>query len=174
MLQYGSSGAGTLLHLAQIDLYNHVGIEADHVPFDGAARSVPALLGGSVDVVVAHPPELIEHAEAGTVQMLGVFSEERDPQIPDVPTIVEQVGYDTYWDVYKFVMAPAGTPQTIVDDLHDGFEAMLNDEDAANALESLGLAIRYMDGDELGQTLREDNENMGQVIQESGVLEDME
>jgi len=123
-IKYGSSGTGSLPHLAQAAFFKKAGIEATNIPYKGGAPAITALLGRHVDTVAAHPGELLPYVRSGDLLMLGVFSPERYNLIPDVPTFKEQ-GYDLDFSVWKFILTPKGVDPEIVKILHDKFYAMM-------------------------------------------------
>jgi tripartite-type tricarboxylate transporter receptor subunit TctC len=112
-LKYGSSGAGSVPHLAQAILYREMGIAAEHVPFEGANPAVMALLGGHIDCITAHLGEVISHVKAGTLKLIGIYSPERFEMAPEVATLKEQ-GYDIDISAIKFVSVPKNVPDNVV------------------------------------------------------------
>lgn len=168
-LKYGHPGAGGLPHLAQLDLYRKAGIKAAAVPFNGGAQLLPALLGGNVDVIFGHPSELLPHVKAGKVRLLGVFSGARQSEVPDVPTMKEQVGYETVWEVYQFLMAPKGLPAEVKAKLEDAFKKTMDDPEFKKAMETAQITPLYLSGDELVKRLEKDYTVMGKVISDAGL-----
>jgi len=91
-LNFGSSGAGSTNHLANEMLQKIANIKMVHVPYKGGPLSIPALISGEVDELIAPVPALIAYIKAGKVRPLAVLSRERVPVLPDVPTAIE-AGY---------------------------------------------------------------------------------
>src|SRR6202012_932919 len=91
-LSYGSAGPGTTMNIAIELLNNAAGIKINHVPYRGAAPAITDLLGNHIDTMNADLPVLMPMAKAGTVKALALFSTERAPQMPDLPTTTE-LGY---------------------------------------------------------------------------------
>ena len=139
-VKYASSGTGGLPHLAQAGLYGASELEADHIPEKGGAGAITALLGGHVDVIAAHPGELIPHVENGTFRFVGIFSPERFHLIPDVPTFKE-MGYDLDFSVWKFILIPDGTPEEVQEVLKEKFRDMMQDPEIIKFAENTNLTL---------------------------------
>ncbi|OZI74852.1 ABC transporter substrate-binding protein [Bordetella genomosp. 12] len=117
-LNYGSAGNGSAGHLAFEMLKSAAGIDVVHVPYKGTGAQVNDLLAGNIDAAAAGTPGLLPHAQAGSIRIVAVGSAKRLPVLPDVPTVAEQ-GYPGFESSQWFgLLAPAGTPQSVVDRLH--------------------------------------------------------
>jgi tripartite-type tricarboxylate transporter receptor subunit TctC len=118
MLNYGSVGVGSISHLSMELLSRREGVQMTHIPYNGGAPAVAALLAGDIDVLSINPTSLIAHVHAGTLRLLAQTSSTRSAFIRDVPTLSE-LGY-RYYDVsvWMAVMAPAGTPAAAIQRLH--------------------------------------------------------
>jgi len=116
-LNWASSGAGTTPHLSGEFLKIVGGIEMTHVPFNGAAPAIQALLAGTTQVAVSALPPVLPFAQSGEIKVLAVTSANRWPDLPDVPTMVE-LGYkDFIAETAQFFFAPGGTAPNIVEEL---------------------------------------------------------
>ncbi|MBU8536347.1 Bug family tripartite tricarboxylate transporter substrate binding protein [Falsiroseomonas tokyonensis] len=112
-VNYGSPGVGTTPHLSGAMFTNRLGIEGVHVPFRGAAQTIPALLGGDVNFALDNLASYVPVITAGQMRALAVTSAERWPTLPDVPTMAEAGVPDfvvTSWCAMAF---PAGVPAAI-------------------------------------------------------------
>jgi tripartite-type tricarboxylate transporter receptor subunit TctC len=137
-LNYASPGNGSGPHLAGELLKSLAGIDIVHVPFNGVAPAMNAVLGGQVQMFFAQSSVALQHVKAGTVVALGVASPSRIPAAPDLPTIAEQglPGFDvTSW--YALV-APAGTPAPIVERLQREIAKAFADPDVRQKIAGLG------------------------------------
>jgi tripartite-type tricarboxylate transporter receptor subunit TctC len=117
-IAYGSPGVGTTPHLSGALLASRAGYEATHVPFRGAAQTIPAMLSGDVDFALDNLASYIPQIQQGAMRALAVTSAKRFPGLPDVPTMAEAGMKDfviTSWHGYVF---PAGTPKPIVEKLN--------------------------------------------------------
>ena len=116
-ISIGSPGPGTTPHLSGVLFAARTGVNAVHVPFRGAAQTIPAMLAGDVTFAVDNLASYIPQIEAGSMRALAVTSAERWPTLPDVPTMAEAGVKDfvvTSWGAYVMT---AATPQPIVDKL---------------------------------------------------------
>src|SRR2546423_9309278 len=109
-LNYGSSGIGSIHHLASEALKAGFGIDIVHVPYKGTGQSVPALLGGQVSLLYSALPSIAGHLKDGKVKMLAISTLKRSQQTPDVPTVAESgiPGYDVVAETGR--LPPAGRP----------------------------------------------------------------
>jgi tripartite-type tricarboxylate transporter receptor subunit TctC len=127
-ISIGSPGPGTTPHLSGVLFAARTGVNAVHVPFRGAAQTIPAMLSGDVTFAVDNLASYISQIESGAMRALAVTSAQRWPTLPDVPTMAEAGVKDfivTSWGAY--VMA-AGTPQAIVDRLSAAHKEIAADE----------------------------------------------
>jgi tripartite-type tricarboxylate transporter receptor subunit TctC len=116
-LNYASPGAGTTPHLSGEFLKIVGGIEMTHVPFNGAAPAIQALLAGTTEVAVSALPPVLPFAQSGEIKVLAITGVNRWPDLPNVPTMVE-LGYrDFIAETAQFFFAPGGTPSDIVEKL---------------------------------------------------------
>ncbi|MGH8742418.1 MAG: Bug family tripartite tricarboxylate transporter substrate binding protein, partial [Burkholderiales bacterium] len=113
-IDYASSGNGSAQHLVSALFATTAGIDLSHVPYKGSGQAMQDVLGGRVRVHFAGVPNVINHVRAGKLRALGVTGAQRWPDLPEVPTIAEAgvAGYEaTLW---LCLLAPAGTPEPIV------------------------------------------------------------
>ena len=109
-LNYGSSGIGTILHLAGELFKQRAGIDLIHVPYKGATGATMAMLGGEVAVSFATMPTAVPLIKGGKVRALAVTTARRAAALPDVPTMQEAGVRDYDIVLYNGVLAPAGLP----------------------------------------------------------------
>ena len=137
-LNFSSPGAGSGAHLAGELFKSVVGADMVHVPFNGIAPAVTAVLAGDVQLMFAGAPAVLQHVRAGKLHALGVASLKRMVGAPDLPTLSESglAGFDvTSW--YSIV-APAGTPPEIVARLQREIDKALREADVREKLAGLG------------------------------------
>src|SRR5215510_14883145 len=114
-VSYGSPGVGTSPHLSGVMFAKQTGIDAIHVPFRGAAQTIPAMLAGDVNFAIDNLASYVPVINAGQMRALAVTSAQRWPTVPDVPTMNEAGIKDfvvTSWAAFVF---PAATPRPIID-----------------------------------------------------------
>jgi putative tricarboxylic transport membrane protein len=134
-IRYGTTGVGGILHSVASSFVEESGLNATNVPFGSTADTVTAVLGGHIEIGVAHPNQARSGIADGTLKVLGAFSDERVKSLPDVPTMKE-LGYDIAVQVSNFCLIPKGADPEVLEVLRKGFVDMLNDpvvkENAAN------------------------------------------
>ncbi|TMG74207.1 MAG: tripartite tricarboxylate transporter substrate binding protein [Betaproteobacteria bacterium] len=137
-LNYASAGAGTTTHLTAALFLARAGLDMAHVAYKGGAQAVADLVGGQVQMYFGNASELIQHSQSGKVRMLGVSSAKRTPQLPDVPAIAETYpGFATgTWNGY---LAPAGTPQPIVERAAQAVAKAAREPATAERLRKIGV-----------------------------------
>jgi tripartite-type tricarboxylate transporter receptor subunit TctC len=124
-LSYGSAGAGTTMNIALEMLNKAAGIKITHVPYRGAAPAITDLLGGHIDTLNADLPVLLPMVRAGKVRALAVFSPERTPLLPDLPT-TKELGYSgMIMENWYGLLLPAGTPKDVRDRLEKAAFAVI-------------------------------------------------
>ena len=111
-LRIGTPGNGSIGHLIVASVNSKAGIRLGHVPFASGAESIPALLGGHIEAVVAHPSELLPHVQAKTIKVLATFEDKRNSLFTDAPSFRE-MGYDVVMGVYYPIVAPKGLPADV-------------------------------------------------------------
>jgi tripartite-type tricarboxylate transporter receptor subunit TctC len=137
-LNYGSSGLGSIHHLTAEAMNHGLGITVTHVPFKGSANSIPALVGGQVDMAFASPPSLMGFVKSGKLKLLAINSAKRSPLAPDVPTLGERIpGFDFAFNVA--VLAKVGTPPAVVQRLSSEFAKAVKYPEVVQKLETAGV-----------------------------------
>ncbi len=115
-MSYGSSGNGSITHLAIERLKREAGIDLVHVPYKGTVPAIASVLSGDTALAFGTIPGVVPHAKAGKLVLLAASFGKRFSQIPDVPAIAETLpGYDMGF--YTALLAPAKTPRELVDKL---------------------------------------------------------
>lgn len=166
-LTFGSSGTGTPHHLSLELVKLQTGANLVHVPFKGVAQSVPALLSGDVDIVVAGPASLLPHVRAGKVRMLAAVNPHRWSRMPDLPTLAES-GIADGLDVTIGLLAPAGTPSDTVRRLNEATVKALKNPDVAGKATEIGLEIIAGTPQQFAQSIARQREAYGRVVKASG------
>lgn len=139
-LSYASPGAASQGHLVSLLLSRLAGIEMLHVPYRGGAPALMAIMGGEVQFGEFSAQLCIPQLEAGGLRALATGGRTRDGQLPDVPTLIESGFPDFQSTHWVGLMAPARTPQGIVDRLNAVFNRALQDPEAVAKLEVQGMS----------------------------------
>ncbi len=164
---YGSAGNGSFVHLSMALMASMAGMEMIHVPYKGGGPAGTAIVAGETQAMLASIGSLFPHIRSGRVRPLGVSSDKRTAQFPDVPAIAEFVpGYEfTAW-VGCFV--PAGTPRAIVDTLNAALGKALADPDVASKLTAQTLDPMHMAPEQFAERLKSDYDKYAKVVKLSG------
>jgi tripartite-type tricarboxylate transporter receptor subunit TctC len=136
---YGSAGRGTPAHLAGELFKLAFGLDFTHVPFTGGGPAMTATLGGHTPAVVSALPTGAPYVKAGNVRALAMMSATRSALLPDVPTMAEATGTALEADIVTGLVAPAGTPEEIVDRLHRAVEKITAPPEFRERLLALGF-----------------------------------
>ena len=126
-MTFASTGVGSPPHLTLELLQSVAGVKFVHVPYRGAAPALTDLLGGQVQVFAADAPVLMSNIKGGKIRALGAASGQRNPMLPDVPTLAEQGYPNTIVDNWYGLLAPAKTPPAIIAKINDAFVKAIND-----------------------------------------------
>jgi len=127
-LSFGSSGVGAAAHLTSELMKQVAGIDMVHVPYKGTAPALADLASGNIQVLIDAPIGVMAQARAGKIRALAMLSKERVPGVEEVPTIVEAGGPLIESSSWVMFLAPAGTPQEIVDRLASEAAKAMKDE----------------------------------------------
>jgi tripartite-type tricarboxylate transporter receptor subunit TctC len=138
-LSYGSSGIGSVHHLATETLKTSLGLDIVHVPYKSSGQSTPALIAGEVDVLFTALGPVLPHIKSGKVKLLGVASPERTPKAPDIPSFPELGLKDVLLVPSVHALAPAGTPRALVAKLSAEIARAVRHPEAQKRLEALGI-----------------------------------
>jgi tripartite-type tricarboxylate transporter receptor subunit TctC len=114
---FGSPGVGTSPHLSGVMFAQRTGLDAIHVPFRGAAQTIPAMLSGDVNFAIDNLASYMSLIQSGKMRALAVTSAQRWPTLPDVPTMAEAGVKDLVVTSWAAFVVPAGTPRPIIDKL---------------------------------------------------------
>jgi tripartite-type tricarboxylate transporter receptor subunit TctC len=137
---YGSSGVGSILHLCGEQFKADAGgLKITHVPYRGSAPMMSDLVGGQISMVFDATPTAMPQALSGAIRALGAGMAQRIRQMPDLPTLQEQgvKGFECY--TWNAVLAPAGTPQPIIDKLAAAILKGMEDPGMITALQNAGV-----------------------------------
>lgn len=140
-IAYGSPGNGSTPHMA-VELFTHAaGIDLQHVPYRGGSQAITDVIGGQLPLVAVNAMEVLPHVKSGKLKVLGVLSPKRSPIFPDVPTISESgfPGFEA--SVWYGLVAPAATPKTVIQKLHDEAQKALQTNEVRERMTQVGGEI---------------------------------
>jgi tripartite-type tricarboxylate transporter receptor subunit TctC len=168
-LQYASSGVGTFLHLSGELFKLTAGVDILHIPFKGAGPAMTDVIGGHTQLVFASIGSTITHLRSGKLKALGIGAEQRNRLIPDTPTVAES-GLPGYAAANWFgIMAPAGTPPTIIEKLHKEIAAIQDSPEMQKQFANDGADIVRKSPTEFGAFVATELGKWGRVVKEAGI-----
>lgn len=137
-LNYGSAGLGSIHHLTAEAMQRGLGIKLTHVPFKGSGQSVPAMIGGQVDMIFASPPALLGFVANGQAKLIAVNAAKRSPQTPNVPALAEKIpGFDFAFNVV--VLAKPGTPTEAINKINSAIAQVVKMPEVIEQLAKAGV-----------------------------------
>ena len=164
----GFSGNGTVAHLAGELAENAADIKLRHIPYKGAAQAMTDLVGGQIDLYMSSVPTLLGQVRNGKLKVIAITSAKRSPQLPDVPTLAES-GYKGFEAVTWFgILAPAGTPASIVAQLNKAINAALQQPDVADKLRSEGGDVLGGTAEQFSTLLKAEVPRWAKIVKDSG------
>jgi tripartite-type tricarboxylate transporter receptor subunit TctC len=168
-LNYASSGAGTPYHMAAELFKSMSGTDLVHVPHKASGEMRNSVIGGHVQMAFDAITTMAENVKAGQVRALGTSALKRSTVLPEIPTIAEAgvPGYES--TIWLGIMAPAGTPQPIVDRLNAGINKAISRPDVKEAWDKQGAVPLVMTPAEFDAYLRKDIEKWAQVVKAAGL-----
>ena len=166
-IAFGSAGSGSYLHLA-MGLFNSMtGTKMVHVPYKGGGPVSVAILAGEIQTYIATIGSVYPHLKSNRVRPLGVTSDKRTTQFPEVPTIAEAVpGYE--FTAWIGCFAPKGTPRPIVDRLNAELRKALAHPDVEKNLSSQTLDPMPMSPEQFSARLKSDYDKYANVVKVTG------
>jgi tripartite-type tricarboxylate transporter receptor subunit TctC len=167
-LNYGSSGVGSTHHLSMEAIKAALKLEMTHVPFKGTGESVPALLGGHVDVLFSAFPSLSGAIATKKITLLATNGAQRSPQAPDAPPIADYIpGFDFAPVIGLF--ARAGTPQAIVDKFAAEAVATVKEPEIVKALAVTGVEVAGGGPAEYAASLKAEVARVAETVRIAGI-----
>jgi tripartite-type tricarboxylate transporter receptor subunit TctC len=148
------------------------GVDIRTVPFSGGAEAVTALAGGHLMIGGGHPSEVIPHIKAGRFKALAVVLPQRDPTLPNVPTLKEQ-GIDVAtWGSIKGLAAPAGTPKEVVKYIEGTIRKICTDPEFKKTMENLNQPIMYQGSEDFAKFMRQATADYARLIKQLNITID--
>lgn len=169
-VQVGNSGTGSIWHISAALLEDNYGSKFTHVPFEGAAPAIAALMGDNIDAVTVSPSEVQSGVESGEFKVLAVLGEERSSIIPEIPTAVE-LGVDVVAQGWGAFAVPKGTPEDVVEKLEKASEVALNSENIKTLLAERGFEHAYMNGSDMNEYAKGELDKFSVLIPNLGIVE---
>ena len=169
VLNYASAGIGSFQHLSGELFKLTAEVDIQHVPYKGGGPAMLAVIAGEAQVMFSSIVQTVPSIQSGALRALATGGAEKSPILPDLPTIAEAgvPGYvaTNWWGI----VAPAGTPQPIVDKLHDAVAELLNSAETKKYLDNEGAAPVRMSSAEFGKFVEAEIAKWGPVVKKAGM-----
>lgn len=166
-LIYGAAGTGTSMHLAGVLFGQVTGTDLEHVAYKGSAPALSDMMGGHINVMFDNLPASLPHIKAGKLKALAVAGSQRNPQLPEVPTMAE-AGVDGYAvDPWFALYGPAGISSDVVIKLNKAFSTALESQEVKDVLEKAGFSPKSSSAQELADLSASEYERWGNVVKDA-------
>ena len=166
---YGSSGNGTILHLAAAMFFDEAGVEATHVPYKGVGPMLTDLIGGQVEIGALSLPSIQQHLKSGALRAIGVGAAQRVPAAPDIPTMVEQ-GLPNYLvEGWFAVIGPAKLAPADVKRVHDAFAVAFAAPEVREAMAKQGNTINVSTTEYAKEFFRSELAKYAKLVKKTGI-----
>lgn len=166
-LQYGTAGAGTSMHLAGTMFGQLAGVDLTHIAYKGSVPGITDMLGGHLPAMFDNLPASLPHIQAGKLKALAVAGSQRNPALPDVPTMAEAglSGYavDPWFGVY----APAHTDKAVVAKLNTAINQALADNAVQSKLVAAGFTPKGSTAEAFEQFTQSEYQRLGDVARKA-------
>jgi tripartite-type tricarboxylate transporter receptor subunit TctC len=167
-LNYASAGSGSGIHLGSELLAHMAGITLTHIPYKGSSPALADLLGGHVSIYLSSLPAAVGLVKEGRVRALAVTGPKRSPIFPNLPTVAEAAlpGYEAV--LHYGIVAPAGTPQPVIDKLSAAMKAALAEPDVRERIAADGAEVMAMTPAEYAADIDREETKWSAIVKLSG------
>lgn len=170
-LTYGSAGNGSSQHLSTALLNNMLDGNMTHVPYKGGAPAAAALIAGDIHTLVAPLIEVLPFIKAGKLRALGITTKELSPLLPGVPSIADVLpGYEVM--MWSGVLAPAGTPEPVIQKINAAVRKVLNGPEMSRKLAEQGYRSFDVSAEKLPAMYDKEVDRWGHMVRVSGARVD--
>jgi tripartite-type tricarboxylate transporter receptor subunit TctC len=168
-LNYGSAGVGSSPQLSMELLRMQARINVVHIPYKGAAPALVDLVGGRIEAMFSTVPSVLAAVRRGKVRALGVTSKERDPDVPDVPTIAESGLPDFEVTSWQGLCTQTAVPPAITARLRAALAAALALPETRKRLTDQGFQFTPMPAEQFAQYIASERAKWAKVVKAAGV-----
>lgn len=166
VMNFGSAGIGSQVHMAGENFLYTAGIDLKHVPYKGESLALTDVAGGSVEMLPGNLAAMLPFIKAGKLKALGVTGAERSPAAPDIPTVGES-GLPGFVNVGWFgLLAPAGTSRDVIDKVQRDSAAILATDDTKLRLLAVGMTPVANNPAQFADAIRAESANWAKVVRE--------
>ena len=167
-INYGSAGNGGISHLVPEMFKQATGTFMVHIPYRGSAPAFTDLMAGQVQLMAESIPQAAQYVKAGKIRALAVTSRERNPALPDTPTMIESGLRDFEVVGFYGVLAPAGTPRPMVDRLSAAFKTVLESPEIRSKMVAQGADPAFLGADDFARFLAAEMPKWAKAVKDSG------
>jgi len=165
-------GQGTAPQLVGEWLKVREGLDMTSVPYKGGAQAVIDVIGGRIQFHVGAAATLTPHVKSGSVKGISIWSPKRDPDLPNIPTMIESGYPGLALGFWAGIWAPAGTPDAIVKRLNETINDSLRSAEIKASFDKLGLEPVIQTPEEFGKFVRDELPRWAEIVKVSGVKGD--
>lgn len=169
---YGSSGNGTIIHLASAMMNKAAKNDIVHIPYKGSAPLVTSIISGDIEYAFSSMPPAIAQVKAGKLRALAVTTPDRVNALADVPTIREAGVPEAELTLYSGILGPAGMPDEIVSRLNEAFGKAVQSPKIIQTFGNLGAKPLNNPPAEIAKLLESEISRYGKVVQDTGITID--
>jgi tripartite-type tricarboxylate transporter receptor subunit TctC len=171
-VNYGSAGNGGISHLVPEMFKNATGLFMVHIPYRGSAPAFTDLMGGQVQFMAESIPQAAAYHKQGKVKALAVTSRERNPALPDIPTVMETGLKDFEVVGFYGFLAPANLPKDVRDRLSDAFRQVLTSPEIRNRMIAQGADPAFLGAEDFAKYLAAETPRWAEAVRKSGAKMD--
>ena len=168
-LNYATFGAGTTSHLSTEIFCNLVGIRMQHIPYKGAGPAITDLLGNQVQVFLSTSAPVIPHIQAGKLKGMAISGDHRAPAVPNLPTFAQAGVPDYEANGWYGLLAPAGTPKSIMDKISREVASILATPDVQSKLNSQGVEAFVLTPAQYAALMQADSRKWSDVLKTGNI-----
>ncbi|KQU75224.1 MAG: tripartite tricarboxylate transporter substrate binding protein [Ensifer adhaerens] len=168
-LGFASAGIGSNVHIFSEWFLDMAGLDMVHAPYAGSAKAHPDLISGVATMAFDTLPSVSALVREGRLKLLAVGGTERSPEFPDIPTVAESGYADYNAGSWSAMLAPAGTPQEIIDMLNAEVVKILNKPEVAERLTKLGAVVVASSPEEARVAIEREGKVFGELIGRLGI-----
>ena len=171
-ISYGSGGVGSAGHLPMELLQSKAQVQLLHVPYKGSGPALTDLMGGRIQAMLLTIPAVMPYIASGQLRAIATSGAKRSPALPQLPTLAESGVPGFNYEPWYALFAPAGTPEPVLQRIHDALNKVLQEPDVAQKLAKQGLEVQPVSREAFAATVRADLPKWGEVITKLGIKVD--
>ena len=167
---YATTGIGSVSDLAVELLKVRANINMTHVPYSGAAPALQAAAAGTTDIASVSIGGVVGQIKSGLVKALVQTGSERWPDLPDVPTMKEAGIPNAVVETWQMLLAPAGTPQPVIEKLADAIQSIMQDPDIKAKMMKTGSRAGFAGPKELEARMQQEVPMWKEIVERTGIV----